>query len=82
MMKKKSTGGALINFFYPTLWKIFILIFLYFSNYISFIGTIINYPIFYFYWNYNATGFFGLVLFIAHILYVYTLACIVMKFIK
>lgn len=69
-----------IKFFVPNKWKLAVGVGLYFSNYITFFGTIINFPIFYFYWNYTMDGFGLFVLFISHLIYAYLLSCLLVKF--
>ncbi len=77
--KKTKKQNVLISFLKPTKWTIIILLLLYFSNFISFLGLIVNYPIFYFYWNYKLDDFGSTVLLSAHIVYLYVLSAIIVK---
>ena len=82
MNKSSKTGKILTEFFRPNAWKLIATVLLYFSNYINFIGIIINYPIFYFYHNYRLDMFGGAVLFVIHILYLYFIACVIIKLLR
>ena len=78
----RGIGNFFIGFLMPTKWKILLGVLLYFSNYITFFGTIINFPIFYFYWTFKFSPFGYLVLFIAHIIYSYLLSCVIIKLLR
>ncbi len=80
--KGKNKWHILKQIFYPNKWNIFVTALLYFSNYISFFGLIFNYPIFYFYWNYTLNQFQSTILFIAHLVYLYVIACTIVKLLK
>ncbi len=82
MNKSSKTGKILTQFFRPNAWKLIATVLLYFSNYINFIGIIINYPIFYFYHNYKLDTFSEAILFVVHILYLYLMACVVIKLLR
>ena len=74
---QKARANPIVSFLFPTKWKIILGVFLYFSNYLSFFGTAINYPIFYFYWYYTFDGFGYFILFISHLVYIYLLSSLV-----
>ena len=82
MKKSPRTGKILTEFFRPNAWKLIATVLLYFSNYINFIGIIINYPIFYFYHNYVLDIFGQTALFVVHILYLYLMACVIIKLLR
>ncbi len=80
--EKRIPGqNQIVAFFMPNKWKIIITVLLYFSNYISFLGLIINYPIFYIYWNYTLSVIDKTVIFVFHIAYLYFISAIIVKLI-
>lgn len=77
--KNLGAAGKTITFLRPTKWSLVVLAVLYASNYITFFGLIINYPIFYFYWNYSLTPMQETVLAVARFAYLYALSIIIVK---
>ena len=81
--KKSDNKKSFIKrLFYPNKWNVLLAVLFYFSNYITFFGIIINYPIFYFYWHYTLDVVQKTILAIVHIAYIYVLSCVIVKLLK
>lgn len=80
---KRHCLQRLLEFFRPTKWKLLAVLLLYFSNYISFLGLLFNFPIYYlFYWGRNLTYIESVAAFAVHVAYLYVLSCAVVRLLR
>ena len=81
---KRNRLQPLIEFFWPTQWKLIGVVVLYFGSYLfSFFGFIINYPIYVlFYWGRQPAGMEALAILLLHVVYLYVLTCVLSRLLR
>jgi len=78
-----SKKQAFVGFIKPTKWKMIALVIFYFSNYISFLGLLFNFPIYYlFYWGEPLQPLEGMIAFTVHLAYLYLLSCLIVRVLR
>lgn len=80
---KRNGVQKAAKFLVPTRWKLLALVLLYFSNYVSFLGLLLNFPIYYlFYWGKALTHLESAVAFAVHVAYLYVISCAVVRLLR
>lgn len=80
---KVRERNAFVDFIKPTKGKLIALVILYFSNYISFLGLLFNFPIYYlFYWGEPLQPLESMIAFSIHWIYLYLLSCLIVRVLR